>query len=118
MRLYKSRKPFKVFITGILMPVLLFAVIIALFISGVNTASASAEKESLRITQQAIKKAMVNCYAIEGAYPQNIEYLEQHYGVLIDHEKYIVTYETMGSNIIPYVELVPKGTDAVSGQIF
>ena len=47
-------------------------------------------------------------------YPENIEYLEEHYGIQIDRTKYVVNYQTIGSNVMPYVELVEIGTESYS----
>jgi len=41
--------------------------------------------------RNAVRKALVTCYSVEGFYPKNIEYLEDHYAVLID-KNYIVDY--------------------------
>ena len=59
--------------------------------------------------ERAIQKSLVNCYAIEGAYPPDIAYLEKHCGLIIDHEAYVVDYQTIGSNIRPSVLVVPRG---------
>jgi hypothetical protein len=61
--------------------------------------------------RSAVQKSIVNCYAIEGVYPPNIKYLEDHYGIVINHDKYVVQYELAGSNVMPSVNIIPKGTD-------
>lgn len=109
MRLYRQKK--KRPVLGTVLPLAVFAAVITVFLAGVNNASHSTDQEGLRIAQQAIDRAVVNCYAIEGAYPQDFSYLEEHYGVRVDHGKYLVVYQTLGSNIRPYVELVEKGTN-------
>ena len=38
-----------------------------------------------------------------------MEYLTEHYGVQLDTRKYVVNYTVMGSNTLPYIEVVPKG---------
>lgn len=57
--------------------------------------------------QSAVRRAAVSCYAVEGCYPPDVAYLEEHYGVQIDHEHYSVWYECIGSNIMPTVEVAP-----------
>ena len=44
-------------------------------------------QETLR---KAITRACIQCYAIEGRYPPSVEYLEENYGIQIDHDKYNV----------------------------
>ncbi len=48
------------------------------------------------------------CYSIEGEYPSDLEYLEKHYGVRINGDKYIVDYSYFGANIRPTVTVIEK----------
>ena len=93
-----------------LIPQLLIAAgVLALFIYGFSTIPRATESENLAMTKRAVRSALINCYAIEGSYPQTLEYLEEHYGVTIDYNKYVVFYEAIGGNIMPYVNVVPIG---------
>lgn len=107
MRLFQENKPNrKPLIITLLMLTLVISVCVIIFS---NTAK-STTREKQQITQNAIERAIVNCYAIEGFYPDNIEYLEENYGILIDHKKYVVLYETVGANVHPYVQVVQRGS--------
>lgn len=66
--------------------------------------------ENAIMVEKNIRKAAIACYAIEGSYPQEIEYLEKHYGLTIDHSNFVVNYESVGSNLMPAIAVVPKGT--------
>lgn len=66
------------------------------------------DAESFKILSDAIIRSAVQCYAIEGFYPPNIEYLEENYGLLVDHDKYFISYSVFASNIIPEVDLFQK----------
>ena len=46
-------------------------------------------------------------YAIEGRYPPSVEYLEEHYGIQIDRERYNVFYSGFASNIMPDITVIP-----------
>ena len=46
------------------------------------------------------------CYAAEGVYPPNAAYLEEHYGVQIDHTLYTVKYEVIASNLMPDITVL------------
>lgn len=70
---------------------------------------------SMDIKEQAassLKKAVVDsaiqCCAIEGFYPPDIKYLEENYGLLIDHDKYIVAYDMFASNLLPDITIITK----------
>ena len=51
--------------------------------------------------RDAIRRASVQCYAIEGRYPPSVDYLEENYGILIDRDKYDVFYSGFASNFMP-----------------
>lgn len=94
---------------GLVLSVLIFCALIALFWFGFGSASGGNEEQNLKVTRAAVQRAIVSCYAIEGAYPPNVKYLEDHYGVIINHDKYVVSYERAGSNIMPAFEVLEKG---------
>jgi len=78
---------------------------IFLFIATVNISNSSAE-ESKNTLETAVRRAVVQCYAIEGMYPPNIEYLEKNYGLIVDHNNYIVHYEVFASNVLPDISII------------
>ena len=75
----------------------------------IDNAENNSNEESYKILSDAIIRSAVQCYAIEGFYPPNIEYLEENYGLLVDHDKYVVSYSVFASNIIPEVIVFKKG---------
>ena len=66
------------------------------------------QAESLKQMQDTISRAVLNCYAIEGCYPESIDYVEKHYGLQIDHERYDVFYEIFAQNLMPEITVVEK----------
>lgn len=64
-------------------------------------------EEKLNALTEAVRRASVQCYAIEGRYPPSVEYLEEHYGISIDREKYYVFYDGWASNIMPEITIFP-----------
>ncbi|MFR9255497.1 MAG: hypothetical protein ACLVJ6_08355 [Merdibacter sp.] len=67
------------------------------------------QNEEAQLIEQRIEQAAVLCYALEGSYPDEVSYLEQNYGVVIDHAKYNVFYQSLGSNLKPGVAVYRKG---------
>ena len=55
----------------------------------------------------AVRRAAVQCYALEGSFPNNLKYLEENYGLIIDYENYAVYYESMGDNLLPSIRVIP-----------
>lgn len=44
---------------------------------------------------------LVQCYASEGFYPPDLEYLEKHYSLELKREDFIYFYDAFSSNIMP-----------------
>lgn len=51
----------------------------------------------------AVHNAALTCYAVEGAYPSDLEYLRSHYGLAYDQSRYIVRYDAFASNLLPEI---------------
>jgi hypothetical protein len=83
--------------------ILLFVFIVAVVIIGLGEAKSISDEEGLRIAEESIRRAVVSCFAAEGKYPPTFEYLEEHYGISIDRNKYFVEYEIIMENFMPYI---------------
>ena len=88
--------------------VIIIIVLIVYMYIAVDNAQRKSDEESYNILSDAIMRSAVQCYAIEGFYPPDIEYLENNYGLLVDHNKYFVSYSVFASNIIPEVQVFLK----------
>ena len=49
------------------------------------------------------------CYALEGFYPPDLEYLKEHYGLTYDESSFVVEYQPVAGNIRPDVTILEKG---------
>lgn len=58
-------------------------------------------EKSCVVLSEAVRKSVVHCYAIEGQYPENIEYLESNYGLNYNKKRFMVHYQVIGSNLMP-----------------
>jgi len=96
--------------------VIVIAAVLFLFIYGFSNTSSSADAEKQVMTERAIRNALISCYAIEGMYPQNLSYLEENYGLVIDHQRFVIFYDIFGSNIYPSVRVVPVGGSTDTGE--
>jgi hypothetical protein len=59
--------------------------------------------------EEAVRRGAVACYAAEGMYPPDLAYLETHYGLQVDRERYTVIYEVFASNLMPDVTVLHNG---------
>lgn len=87
------------------MPLVLGIAVFCL-LSAIGNVSAGQDKESKRQVEDAIQKAVLNCYTIEGRYPATLDYVEKYYGLQIDHEKYDIFYEIFAENLMPDITVV------------
>ncbi|MCD8105866.1 MAG: hypothetical protein LUF35_12930 [Lachnospiraceae bacterium] len=78
-----------------------------LLVYGAGELSQAASTEQAKSLQTAITRSAVQCYAAEGAYPESLDYLCEHYGISWDSEKYVVDYEILGANLMPSVTVIP-----------
>lgn len=91
-----------------LLPIIIFTIILVIFISGIGSITSSSLTNGKQILSEAIERDIVHCYAVEGMYPPNLSYMEKHYGLTYDKNKYIVDYEYIGANIMPTVYIIEK----------
>lgn len=87
---------------------ILFAAVLLMMLYGFQSAAQSSEAERLRITEDNLRRSVVSCYALEGRYPPDIDYLQQEYGLQIDEEKYIIHYEIFAENIMPDITVLER----------
>ncbi len=92
---------------SIILSVAVFGVTVGLFLRGIFSFLSRAEEEGASTLQNAVTRACVQCYAIEGRYPPSVQYLEERYGIQIDEERYAVFYSGFASNVMPEITVVP-----------
>ena len=90
----------------------LFAAIAAWMVQGVGQTAQAAGAEGRILAEQAVRRAAVSCYAIEGAYPCSYAYIKEHYGVAVDETQYTVFYEVFASNLMPEITVIERGDAA------
>lgn len=66
------------------------------------------DEQAAAALRQTVIDAAVQCYAVEGKYPESLDVLEQEYGVQINHARFIVTYDVFASNQLPDVTVLEK----------
>jgi hypothetical protein len=90
---------------------LLLIIVSVIFIQsfiGVSKFDSYSENERIEALETAVTKAAVQCYAIEGSYPPDIDYLAEHYGLVVNNDAYFYHYEIVASNILPVIAVYKK----------
>lgn len=78
------------------------------FIAAVTQLHSGQARQGAQQLEDAIRKAAVACYAAEGVYPPDLEYLKEHYGVRIQEDRYTVYYEIFADNLMPEITVLEK----------
>jgi hypothetical protein len=87
----------------------LFAGVVCAFLLAVGNMQEGYSEEGRAQLEQVLRRTAVACYATEGKYPQSLEYMQEHYGVVIDEERYLVFYEVFADNLMPDITVLEKG---------
>ena len=91
----------------LLMVILLVGVY--LLVNRVDTANSGAQNQ---FVYDAVRNAALTCYAVEGMYPTDLQYLRDNYGLAYDESRYMVTYDAFGGNLLPTVYVTEVGGGA------
>ena len=78
------------------------------FVTAVSRLEQGREAEGRQQLEEALRRTAVSCYAAEGFYPPNVDYMVQHYGLQYDERTYRVHYEFFASNLMPEITVVER----------
>lgn len=87
-----------------------FVAIVLAFCVTVDHLTRASNQAELTLVRDAVKNAALTCYAVEGAYPEDIDYLRRHYGLAYNEERYMIYYDAFASNVLPDIRVVERGT--------
>lgn len=87
---------------------LIVVVVAAALVAAFMVMKASAREQGVVSTRDAIMSAAKQCCAVEGSYPSTVRHLEEHYGLVINHDDYVVSYEWFADNVMPSVVVTAR----------
>lgn len=90
----------------VIVTVVLIVCVAVVAVAGV--ARRNARVQGAAALRESILSAAKQCASIEGAYPSSVSHLEESYGLTINHNDYIITYEWFADNIVPSVVVAPR----------
>ena len=89
-------------ITVALAAVILIAAVLAW--GGSRARSSMADQtDSIR---DAIRARALQCYVIEGAYPESLDYLMENYGLAVNTDDYRIVYIPYAENLPPEIKVI------------
>lgn len=88
--------------------VILAIAFLAFALWGVRTLQTNARVQGAASLRETILNSAKQCCAVEGSYPSSLAHLEDVYGLTINHDDYVITYEWFADNVPPSVVVVPR----------
>lgn len=89
------------------LPALTFLLAFVFVLAGIRSIGNTADEQQLKNLEASIRRSAVQCYALEGSYPESLSYLMENYGVTYDDSRYMVSYQAYGSNMLPVITVLP-----------
>ena len=104
----KKKSSLHTFLTS----VLIFAALLLLFTVGISAVSHGTRKRQKEALENALTHYITECYAEEGYYPKDVYYLQEHYGLRFNEDRFYVDYHVNGKNVRPEFTVIErKGAD-------
>ena len=94
-------------IGAVLLPAAVILLLL-LFLGGLSNLNRGRREEGRLQLEEAVRRSAVACYAAEGIYPPDLDYLKEHYGIQVDETRYVVIYEPAGSNLMPDITVLER----------
>lgn len=87
----------------------IFVALIAGFVLLINSLTATSGEQETQLVYDAVKNATLTCYAVEGTYPESLDYLREHYKLAYNSERFVVEYDAFASNLMPTITVRERG---------
>ena len=94
--------------SGALYTLLLAALLVVIGVWGAGQVQRQVDDAQLAFLEGAIRRSAVQCYALEGRYPDDLAYLETRYGLTLDRDHYVFHYENQGGNLLPQIAVFSR----------
>lgn len=78
------------------------------FSGAVSRLEAGRQAQGKLRLERALRRSAAACYASEGFYPPDAAYLQEHYGLVYEEERYVVRYEYVAANLMPEITVLEK----------
>ena len=75
---------------------------------GAGSSDEVLSREAVLSIKNSVERAALQCYAVEGAYPPDLKYLEDNYGLAVNTRDFYVRYDAFASNQPPTVRVEAK----------
>ena len=87
---------------------LVLVLVIACFSLGISRLETSHHQQDKALLEDVLRRTAVACFASEGFYPPDVAYMQQHYGLRYDENRFSVHYDRFASNLMPDITVTDK----------
>jgi len=95
-------------ISTIVLTILITSVMVYLVASMLQFGRDVSDERTERM-EEILREAAIQCFALEGAFPPTLAYLQENYGIILDRTHFYYFYEvSFGSNNMPDIIVTPK----------
>ncbi len=101
-----EKKRITAYLGKALLWLVLLVLVLALFFHGLKNVTEEVSEQGRTKLEDAVRRAAVACYAAEGAYPPDVTYMIEHYGLSVDESRYIVHYDIFAENLMPDITVL------------
>jgi hypothetical protein len=105
LRTYIKKKRFTI---TTYLPILLLLVVLGIFTGFSDSFYQSSLDSEKDVLQKALERSITQCYALEGTYPNDLIYLEDHYGLTYNKSRFFIDYQYIGDNLRPDVTIIER----------
>ena len=93
---------------NILLFILFFCLIMYMFNVGIERLTHVNEQQQLESVHNAVVRAVIVYYAIEGRFPPSIDYLVLYHNLMADQDRFIIHYNLFADNIMPHITVIER----------
>lgn len=83
-------------------------IMLIILVAAIRKVADDSEDDGKRQLETSIRRSVMACYADEGVYPPDIDYLKDHYGIQIDEERFVVYYSVFAENLMPDITVLER----------
>ena len=91
--------------SGVFWAAAIFAAVALSIGFGVAAAGKTSVSRQIVLLKDTVRREAIQCYALEGSYPQDLAYLKERYGLRYDADRYVVHYKFLGGNLLPEISV-------------
>ncbi|MDO4542426.1 MAG: hypothetical protein Q4C00_06340 [Bacillota bacterium] len=83
------------------LPIIIFIAVFWAVLACINNVGGAVLDEQLSAAEESLRRGAIQCYVLEGAYPEDLNYLAENYGVALNRDEFVYHYNYWGGNIMP-----------------